>query len=321
MGSDRINVLPAIAAALVVVVVQGLGCTCFGQSASADVPVGWASVEGGTTGGKNGTAITVRDAERFSHAVKGDQPVIVQVAGTIKLADKVQIGSNKTVIGLATDATITGNTVNMKNVHNIIISNLTFRDSNDDAINIESNSHHIWIDHCDLSRAKDGLIDIKKGSDLITVSWNHLHDHHKTCLLGHSDKTEALSVDRGRLRVTYHHNFLDGTQTRHPRVRIAEPVHVFNNYFFNNEYGVASTDDAGVLVEGNYFERVKNPTYSEYGDSKAPGRLVERNNDFVGSGPPSARGEVKEPRDFYKYTLDAPQQVAELVRRGAGVRR
>ncbi len=39
-----------------------------------------------------------------------------------------------------------------------------------------------------------------------------------------------------------------------------EPVHVFNNYYLNNElYGVATTMNAGVLVEGNYFENVPFP--------------------------------------------------------------
>lgn len=290
---------------------------CLGQSLQEDVPVGWASVEGGTTGGKGGTTVTVKDADALATTVKGDQPVIVQVAGTIKLADKMQIGSNKTLIGLGADATITGDTVNMKRVHNVIIRNLTFRDSSDDAINIEMDSHHIWIDHCDLSRAKDGLIDIKKGSDFITISWNHLHDHHKTFLLGHSDKAATLDEDRGHLRVTYHHNFFDGSQTRHPRVRIAETVHVYNNYYRGNEYGVASTDDAGVLVEGNYFENVKDPTHTRYGDSKQPGRLVERDNVFVSSGSPASAGSVKDVP--YKYSCDQADQVARIVREGAGV--
>ena len=120
----------------------------------------------------------------------------------------------------------------------------------------------------------------------ITVSWNHFHDHHKTCLLGHSDKDDVRQIDTGHLRVTYHHNFFDGTKTRHPRVRYAEPVHVFNNYFKNNEYGVAALMDSGVLVEGNVFENVEHPTHTQYGDSPGPGRLVERDNLYIKSGTP-----------------------------------
>ncbi|QDU96929.1 pectate lyase family protein [Lignipirellula cremea] len=117
--------------------------------------------------------------------------------------------------------------------------------------------------------------------------------------------------------MTYHHNFFDGSQTRHPRVRIAETVHIFNNYYRGNEYGAASTNDAGLLVEGNSFEGVKMPTYTRYGDSKEPGRLVERLNLFVRSGKAQTAGAVKEVP--YRYQLDKAEQIADLVRAGAGV--
>ena len=201
----------------------------------------------------------------------------------------------------------------------MIVRNLSIQDSPDDAINVQRGSHHVWIDHCDLARAKDGLVDIKRGSDLVTVSWCRFHDHGKACLLGHSDKPDVLAEDRGRLRVTYHHNFFDGSRTRHPRVRIGEPVHVFNNYFRATEYGVASTADAGVLVEGNCFEDVPAPTLTRYGDSKQPGRLAERHNTFVRSGRPQAAGSVAEIP--YRYELDPAERVPAIVRTGAGVSR
>jgi len=118
----------------------------------------------------------------------------------------------------------------------------------------------------------------------VTVSWCRFHDHHKTCLVGHSDKPSVLAEDQGKLRVTFHHNFFDGSQTRHPRVRIAETVHVFNNYYRANEYGVASTDDAGVLVEGNYFEQVKVPTTRNMAIPSSQVAWSSGKNVFVDSG-------------------------------------
>jgi pectate lyase len=284
---------------------------------SEDLPIGWASVAGGTTGGKGGPTIEVGDGGALALALGGFAPATVIVKGNIALTEKVRVGSNKTIIGATGGAEITGYGFHLNRSQNVILRNLSLHDSADDAINIEGGAHHVWIDHCDLSRCHDGLIDIKRGSDLVTVSWCRFHDHHKTCLLGHSDKPDVLAGDKGKLRVTYHHNFFDGTQTRHPRVRAAEPVHVFNNYYRDNEYGVASTDDAGVLVEGNYFFRVKAPTYTQYGDSKQPGRLVERNNLAVESGKLQAAGTVA-PLP-YKYQLDDASQVPEIVRAGAGV--
>ena len=61
-------------------------------------------------------------------------------------------------------------------VHNVIIRNLVFRNASDDSINVQMFSHHVWIDHNDLAQGYDGLIDIKRGSSYVTVSWNHLHN-------------------------------------------------------------------------------------------------------------------------------------------------
>ena len=284
----------------------------------AGQPVGWASVDGGTTGGRGGPTVVAGDADALAKALRGDEPAVVHVAGTIHLPADVRVGSNKTVLGRGADARITGAGLNVRRVRNVILRNLTFAGAKGDAVNIEE-SRHVWVDHCDLSRAADGLLDVKHGSDLVTVSWNRFHDHQKTCLLGHSDKPEQIERDRGKLRVTYHHNFFDGTRTRHPRVRVAEPVHVFNNYFRGNEYGVASLADAGVIVEGNYFERVASPTHTLYGETKEPGRLVERDNVYAESGRPAARGSVREVREFYAYKADAAADVPKVVGDGAGV--
>jgi pectate lyase len=286
--------------------------------AADDLPVGWASVAGGTTGGQGGATVTVSDAAALEPAAESTPPLILRVVGTVHLASPLRVKSNKTIVGVGPDATIVGGGIFLTKVSNIIIRNLTIREA-PDAINLEGAAHHVWVDHCDLSKCTDGLLDIKRGSDLVTVSWNRFHDHHKTCLLGHSDKDDIRRMDTGHLRVTYHHNFFDGTQTRHPRVRFAEPVHVFNNYFKNNEYGVAGLMDSGVLVEGNVVENVEHPTHTQYGDSPGPGRLAERDNLYIKSGSPEVRGTVAEPRDAYRYTQDRPADVARIVAQGAGV--
>ena len=288
------------------------------QLAAADAPIGWASVAGGTRGGAGGMTVTVSDAAAFAKAVTSSEPLVIRVTGEIKLEGTVRVKPNKTILGVGADAALTGGGLNLRSTNNVIVRNLSIHDSPDDAINLEG-SHHVWIDHCDLSQCRDGLLDVKAASDLVTVSWNRFHDHQKTCLLGHSDKPDVLAKDKGHLRVTYHHNFFDGSKTRHPRVRIAETVHVFNNYYRDCEYGVASLADAGVLVEGNFFERVQNPTHTLYGETKIPGRLVERLNAAIESGPFATRGEVREVKDAYAYSLDDAQKVRELVRAGAGV--
>jgi pectate lyase len=139
----------------------------------------------------------------------------------------------------------------------------------------------------------------------------------ETILEGHSD---SFTQDIGFLKVTYHHNWFNGTTERHPRVRFSDPTHVFNNYYLNiGKYGVATTMNAGVLVESNFFDHVPQPTITNISGSAQPGRLVNRNNIYVSSGTPQAAGTVTEPRTFYSYTPDATANVPTIVRNGAGV--
>jgi pectate lyase len=245
-------------------------------------------------------------------AVSGSTARIVEVAGTISGSGMLSVGSNITIRGVGADATIAGFGLNISSQLNVIIENLNFRDADDDSINVQSESENVWIHHCTFSSGYDGLVDIKRGSSFCTVSWNRFSDHHKTCLLGHSDGNATQDV--GKLKVTYHHNYFDGSDTRHPRARFGH-VHVFNNYYRGADYGVASTCDAMVLVEANYFEDTASPTLTQYGSSP-DGNVVERDNVYEGSGSPQTRGSV--PEVPYAYTPDAAADVPAIVVDGAG---
>jgi len=277
--------------------------------------VGWATQNGGTNGGGSAGSTTVTSASALTSAIAGTNSAVIRVSGTISCSGMLRVGSNKTILGNS-GATIAGCGLTLSGSRNVIIRNLNFRDWDDDAINVETSSLNVWVDHNSFTNGFDGAVDIKRGSDFITVSWNRIFGHDKSMLLGHSD--DNASQDVGHLRVTYHHNWFDGSGTRHPRVRFGNPVHVYNNYYFNNEYGVASTMNAGVLVEGNYFENVDEPTLVGYADSD-PGTLVQRNNTFVGSGSPqSAGGTAGIP---YSYPLDSSGSVKSIVTGGAGAGR
>ena len=143
---------------------------------------------------------------------------------------------------------------------NIIVRNITFQDTFDcfpawaptdgalgswnsqyDSISLRD-TNNVWIDHNTfedrttadstlplhfgvLFQVHDGLVDITNASDLVTVSWNRFRNHDKMMLIGSSDSAAA---DRGKLRVTLHHNLFDGIGQRVPRVRFGQ-VHVYNN--------------------------------------------------------------------------------------------
>lgn len=141
------------------------------------------------------------------------------------------------------------------------------------------------------------------------------HGRGRRCGDGHSDDNGGQ--DTGKLNATYDHNWFDGTTQRNPRVRFGNPVHVLNNYFSNiASYGAASTQNAGVIVEGNSFENVKDPYHLGEGSSH-PGSLMAKDNNFVNSGKGQTGGTVAPIP--YPYTAAPASGVKASVTAGAGV--
>jgi pectate lyase len=338
VGNRRAPVRAVVAA--VVLATTPIVLPAAAPALAATTADGFASVnalgQNGTTGGAGGAVVTATTTAQLLDYIARPEPLVVQVKGTITLPTGTtdgmhRVASDKSIIGLGADARLVGGGLTIgvpvdddvttppaNAVHNIIIRNLAITDATDDLINVQMFSHHIWIDHNDLSNGDDGAVDIKRGSDYVTVSWNRFHDHDKTLLLGHDDDNGAQDI--GRLRVTYHHNYFDGSDQRNPRVRFGESVHVYNNYYRDNSYGVASAMNAGVVLEGNYFFSVNNPGRVDF--SGDLGRMVARDNVLVECNHPiEVRGSVVEPRTYYAYTLNRAADVPTIVPAGAGTGR
>jgi pectate lyase len=290
--------------------------------------VGWATQGGGTTGGGNGPTVTVTSLSALTSAAAATTAQTIRVSGNFTCSEDVRVASNKTILGVGSGSGLTGCGLNMSDVSNVIIRNMRISfvqagNGNGDAIHVD-HSTRIWIDHNELFSDKthgtdfyDGLLDITHAGDFITVSWNVLRDHIKCSLVGHSDSNAG--EDTGHLRITYHHNFFNGCDQRNPRVRFGNPVHVYNNYYLNiGDYGVASTESAGVLVEGNYYENTADPFHRGEGSSD-PGNLLARNNFFTNSGAGDQGGSVASIP--YGYTLENASNVRASVLAGAGTGR
>ena len=148
---------------------------------------------------------------------------------------------------------------------NIIIRNINFRqpkaNNGADAVSMQE-CDGVWVDHCtftSLNQTKDyedGSTDITHESKNVTVSWCRYIKTQKSCLVGHSNSASADAA----ITATFHHNWFDGSSSRHPRVRFGK-VHVYNNLYDGcTTYGVGSAYGARVLVEYNYFDGVQLPT-------------------------------------------------------------
>ncbi|KAF2085569.1 polysaccharide lyase family 1 protein [Saccharata proteae CBS 121410] len=279
--------------------------------------VGYATQNGGTTGGAGGTTTTVSSFAEFSAAVSSDDAMVVIVDGPITDAAKVEVGSNKSIIGKNYNAILTGIGLYVKGATNVIIRNLTIKEvlaENGDAIGVSASSN-VWVDHCDLSSNLDhdkdyydGLMDVTHASDYVTISNTYLHDHWKASLVGHSDSNG--SEDEGHLLVTFANNLWSNIKSRGPSYRFGSG-HVINSYYENVSDGINTRDGAQLLVESNVFSGSDKPLYSTNG-----GYAVSNDNDFDGGESSAEAGSLSSVP--YQYTLLGSGAVKDAVVGTAG---
>jgi pectate lyase len=298
-----------------------------------DGPTGYASIEGGTTGGAGGKTKTVSTVDEFRAATGAAEPLNILVSGPLNFGgESVKIAANKTVIGLGTNAGFVGH-VYLHGVSNIILRNLNFMNpkgagqgmGGGDGMTAHS-THHVWVDHCNFGECADGQFDITHGSDFFTVSWckfsytNVASDHRLSMLIGNRD--DLAAEDAGKLHVTLHHNRIgDLVQDRAPRVRFGQ-VHVFNNYYAatRNNTCIGLGISSQVLLESSYFDGIKRPWKSRSEPGQTEGRL-QANNDMVYTFGPKIQMGKTAPVDFkppYAYKLDTAKDVKDIVMNQAG---
>lgn len=114
---------------------------------------------GETTGGAGGKEIVVTTAEELVAAATGDGPAVIRVRGDISLSERLNISSDKTLIGVGTTAHIHENGLNVRDADNVIIRNIKVSEiQGDDGLTIW-NSTRVWVDHNEFTD------DIIKGPD------------------------------------------------------------------------------------------------------------------------------------------------------------
>jgi len=245
-------------------------------------PVGWATQNGGTTGGGNATPTVVTTYAALKTALTSATVKVVHIQGTITfpMAGRINIQdvSGKTIFGLpgskmiSVDMTADGSGIfYVKRSTNLIFRNLYFEgpgaydnDGNDN-MTID-NCQNVWVDHCEFHDGMDGNLDIKTESDFISVTWctfsyekapkaggsGGAPDHRYSNLFGSSD---GATGDRGKLRITMQYCWWgQGCRERMPRVRFGK-VHMVNNYFSSSvaNQGIRAGFEADILAEGNFF--------------------------------------------------------------------
>ena len=204
---------------------------------------------------------------------KETRPISIRLIGNIEdpanmpkgdiMVDTVT-SAGMTIEGIGNDATANGWGIVLKNCVDVEVRNVGTMNCNSDEgdnIGLQQGDSYCWIHNCDFfygdagsdaDQVKgDGALDTKK-SHHITHSYNHFYDNGK-CNLQGANKSDTSNY------ITYHHNWYDHSDSRHPRVRVAT-VHVYNNYYDGNaKYGIGSTTDSDIFAENNYFRNCSKP--------------------------------------------------------------
>jgi pectate lyase/pectin methylesterase-like acyl-CoA thioesterase len=206
---------------------------------------------------------------------------------------QVRPPSNTTLIGAGPGAGLVNGRIDIIGVSNVIVRNLKIVapcdiapvfDPTDgvggswnaayDGIGIQG-AEHIWIDHNTITdvpttddtlpiengkpkQCHDGAVDITRGANYVSVTYNVFDRHDKTMLIGHSDSNTA---DIGRLKVTISNNVFTAITQRAPRLRFGQ-VHVFNNYHvgsktapvYAHSYSTGIGIGGQVISTANVFE-------------------------------------------------------------------
>ncbi len=224
-------------------------------------------------------------------------PITFRIIGTIKEADMDELLSsseglqikgksgynemNITIEGVGKDATIHGFGFLIRNAASVELRNFAIMNCIDDCVSIDTKNSNIWVHNLDFfygqagsdgDQAKgDGTVDLKGDSQYITISYNHFWDSGKSSLCG-------MKSESGENWITYHHNWFDHSDSRHPRIRTMS-VHVYNNYFDGvAKYGVGVTTDGDAYVENNYFRNTKYPMLISLQGSDVKNGTVSNSN-------------------------------------------
>ncbi len=322
---------------------------------SAALADGYATQNGGTTGGAGGNVVYATTGTQIHEALcnraSSDTPIIIQVEGTINhgntskvsgdscntAEDKIEIKevSNITLLGVGNGALFDELGIHLRSASNIIIQNVHVRNvkksgsptsNGGDAIGMESNVSNVWVDHVTLEASGgeddgyDALFDMKNNTKYVTLSYSILRNSGRGGLVGSSDS------DDNNGPVTFHHNYYENINSRTPLLRHAT-AHSYNNYYNGLiSSGMNPRIGGQIKVENNYVQDSKDPlgTFytSDMGYWQVSGNVWDNvtwsgeDDDYYPAGPnPVSTTSISIP---YNYTLDDASCVPNIVSSAAG---
>lgn len=324
-------------------------------SAATAGATGYATQNGGTTGGAGGQTVRATTGTAIHTALcnraSSSTPITIEVEGTINHGNTSKVSgdscntaagvielkqiSNVTIVGVGGGAVFDQLGIHIRESSNIIIQNVTVKNvkksgsptsNGGDAIGMESDVRNVWVDHATLeasggeSEGYDGLFDMKANTQYVTLSYSILRNSGRGGLIGSSES----DVSNGY--VTFHHNLYENIDSRAPLLR-GGIAHIYNNHYVSlNESGINSRAGARAKVDNNYFEDSKDVLGTFYTDAAGYWQVSGNTFDNVTwsspgednnpAGPdPKSNTSVSIP---YSYSLDEAACVPDIVSQTAG---
>src|SRR3954469_5572120 len=191
-------------------------------SAATGGVTGYATQNGGTTGGAGGQTVRATTGTAIHTALcsraSSSAPITIQVEGTITVGNTAKVSgdscntaagvielkeiSNVTIVGVGGGAVFDQIGIHIRSSSNIIIQNVNIKNvkksgsptsNGGDAIGMESTVRNVWVDHTTLeasggeSEGFDGLFDMKDNTQYVTLSYSTLRNSGRGGLIGSSE--------------------------------------------------------------------------------------------------------------------------------------
>lgn len=348
----RLNAALATAA---VVGLIGVALPALQASAAAGGATGFATANGGTTGGAGGRTVRATTGTAIHQALcsraSSSTPIIIEVEGTINHGNTTKVSgdscntnsglielkqiSNVTLVGVGGGAVFDQLGIHIRESSNIIIQNVTVRNvkksgsptsNGGDAISMESDVRNVWADHVTLEASGgedegfDGLFDMKDNTQYVTLSYSIMRNSGRGGLIGSSESDLSNSY------ITFHHNLYENIDSRTPLLR-GGVAHIYDNYYVSlNKSGINSRAGARAKVENNYFKDSKDVLGTFYTDEAGYWQVAGNVFDNVTWTAPGTENHPAGPNPQsnttvgipYVYSLDGASCVPDVVRQTAG---
>lgn len=357
-----------------------LFATLFASSAMAATPdfsqKGFSTMDGGTTGGAGGKVVrpaNLEELKRYAedpttpYVILVDKemntgiPVKVDADGAVggsiasTYGDIVQVGSNKSIIGIGDKAFFNRVGLLIQKKRNIIVRNIKFTMldvpvsktdenkvvgwrngaetvlSDPDGISIQADSaatsyeqkklqesRNIWIDHCEFYNDPNASTDRYDG---LLDAKNNTYNVTVSWNYFHDHHKGCLignsDTDEFEHKFTFHHNHFRNIVSRQPLVRFGR-AHIYNNHIHQGGgNGVDVRIGSDMLIEKNRFDTLSKAIFgSDGGKAKIVDNMTVGNSSKKTTIATLPEGTFVPP---YAYVTDPVADVAKLVADWAGV--